>query len=266
MRVGNFECQIAQSQIGRYLGGEGLSNEAVRQLNQHIAECADCQQVLNERKAALLGMLGAAPAQAVVHAEDPGPRQTLRDRLQEQLAKAQANVAPAPAEPDPVPPVERKPAAPAKATLTKPMLYSLALAAVMIAMSYLAKNPTSILGEKASADLPAATLPATPPPSTGSQAEEASTGTVHAPAPGEPDAPSSQNPPMESQPIEDSEPQPATNSIEPVATRPSPRVTVRKTPLRQNPPPVRAETPARKTNGIRVYDASGAPLNLGERK
>jgi hypothetical protein len=50
MSVKNLECQIAKAQIGRYLAGDALSSEAVGQLEEHIAECDECQS-RSERQA-----------------------------------------------------------------------------------------------------------------------------------------------------------------------------------------------------------------------
>src|SRR5579872_3223837 len=61
MPVQEFECQIARGQIGRYLNGEGLSNEGLRQLGIHVAECNECKTFLDHRKALLQGMLGEGP-------------------------------------------------------------------------------------------------------------------------------------------------------------------------------------------------------------
>ena len=88
MTVQNFECKIAKSQIGRYLSGEAMSSESLRQLEEHIAECAHCTQTVMERRAALQSMLEPAPATvkvseptAVAQVEPSARRRTLADRL-----------------------------------------------------------------------------------------------------------------------------------------------------------------------------------------
>src|SRR5688572_1375339 len=71
MQVQNFECQIAQSQMARYLAGEAFSPEAVKQLNEHIAGCTSCKASLSQRRASLQDQLSrpvkpSAPMKAVV--------------------------------------------------------------------------------------------------------------------------------------------------------------------------------------------------------
>ena len=66
MPVTEFECQIARGQIGRYLGGGPISAEAMKGLEEHLAECPGCKAVVAERRAALLGQLGGEmPTHAV---------------------------------------------------------------------------------------------------------------------------------------------------------------------------------------------------------
>lgn len=61
MSVKSFECAIARSQIGRYLAGDALGEESMRQLEAHISTCADCQRLIDSKKAELLGPLAHAP-------------------------------------------------------------------------------------------------------------------------------------------------------------------------------------------------------------
>jgi hypothetical protein len=57
MPVTEFECAIAKSQIGRYIAGDNLGNEVVRQLESHIAACPNCKKLLEEKRTALMQML-----------------------------------------------------------------------------------------------------------------------------------------------------------------------------------------------------------------
>ena len=53
MPVQSIECQLVRAQIGRYLGGEPLSQEAMRQLEVHLVACDDCRAALSVRKSDL---------------------------------------------------------------------------------------------------------------------------------------------------------------------------------------------------------------------
>src|SRR5579862_9052738 len=57
MQLQNFECQIAKAQIGRFVAGDLLSDEALRQLEAHLACCPGCKNNLAERRVALQAML-----------------------------------------------------------------------------------------------------------------------------------------------------------------------------------------------------------------
>ncbi|HVL38045.1 MAG TPA: hypothetical protein VM328_01520 [Fimbriimonadaceae bacterium] len=286
MRVGNFECQIAQSQIGRYLSGEALSQEALRQLNGHIGACADCKQTLDQRKAALLSML--APGEAVVQMDDAPPA-TTRDRLRDQLTRAAAASVPAFAAPAVASAEPKTRTHPAK--MSRPILYSLALAGVMLAMSYLAKNPATLFGEKAATALPETTTPPvsgaaalpvasipgatevaaaiSPTPEAVSVAAQDSTsapsqaevGNGPAPEGAASPAPSAHvsrpkaamNPPQDRAPAAgiDRPSNGAVRQAQPPQMRRTPRTSVRR--------PVRRPPPSRP--GIRVYDPAGRPIN-----
>lgn len=141
MAVQNFECQIARAQITRYLAGEALSDDMIGQLEAHIGRCADCKDVLDQRRQALLSLVSpqskkkAAPVSAVVEVEEPvaSPKPTLSQRLIAKLPKPKS--------------VE------GKQPLTKPALYAGALALVLIGMSYFSHSLGSIMGPKASQTL-----------------------------------------------------------------------------------------------------------------
>ncbi|MCE9559063.1 MAG: zf-HC2 domain-containing protein [Armatimonadetes bacterium] len=63
MEQEKFECTVAQGQVGRYLSGELLPEDNLEALEQHLAECDDCRAILNDRKQALMAMLGETVAQ-----------------------------------------------------------------------------------------------------------------------------------------------------------------------------------------------------------
>jgi hypothetical protein len=142
MQLKNLECQLATAQISRYLSGDSLCEEAVAQLEGHISRCEDCRQQLSDRRAELMAKLTSKPS------EGPDePERTLRTRfdLAEFIkSKVQTNrpVTAAIRTDSPKPP-----------QFTKPALYSLALGAVLIGMSYASKNVGSVLGPKAAEKL-----------------------------------------------------------------------------------------------------------------
>ncbi|HLK14966.1 MAG TPA: hypothetical protein VKT78_09185 [Fimbriimonadaceae bacterium] len=142
MPVQDFECQIARGQIGRYLNGEGLSSEALRQLGAHVAECTECKSFLDHRKAALQGMLGERdmPEHTDVRAVvDVKPSEAL-------IAQIRARTV----DEDPEPEPQSHSQHPTKPLLTKPIIYCGVLALVLVGMTYISRNPAGLLGPKAS--------------------------------------------------------------------------------------------------------------------
>ncbi len=182
MSVQNIECQIAQGQISRYLSGDSFPTTMVTELEKHIAECPQCQEIVNQKKAmlqAMLRMQGAKPVKAVVEMpieqeliEEELPkraprskpaRQTLSQKLVDRIAEAHASQNAGTT-------VQREPSD-KKNTYGKPLMYSLALAAVMVGMSYVMKDPTRLFGDRvvAQGTAPAATVAGnseTPPAAT----------------------------------------------------------------------------------------------------
>ncbi|HTQ10479.1 MAG TPA: zf-HC2 domain-containing protein [Fimbriimonadaceae bacterium] len=145
MQLQNFECQIAKAQIGRFVAGDQLSEEALSQLEAHIAKCPDCQRSLAERREALQGML--APKKSGPPSE--GKKQIgIADFIKSRLKSGKPVQAAVTASP------------PKPSSFTKPAIYSLALAAVLIGMSYMSRNIDSVMGPKAAAT---SVPPAEPP-------------------------------------------------------------------------------------------------------
>ena len=62
MPITDFECAIAKSQIGRYVAGDQFSDEAVQQLEAHIAACPSCKAIIVQRRRELMSMLGGDEA------------------------------------------------------------------------------------------------------------------------------------------------------------------------------------------------------------
>jgi hypothetical protein len=139
METEKLECKIAQAQMGRYLGGEGLSPEAIDQLEAHVRDCEDCKQALRARRKSLEAILALPaseefPALEVTHPKVKPAGMPWVDAIRRASA--------------PVP--EEEIAEPKK---TKPSwrlpIYSAGLAAVIIAMSTVAKDPTTLFGDRA---------------------------------------------------------------------------------------------------------------------
>ncbi|MCB8933668.1 MAG: zf-HC2 domain-containing protein [Chthonomonadaceae bacterium] len=245
MSVQNVECQIAQAQIGRYLTGGALSPEALDQLEGHIGECAACTELLRQRREGLQAMLGG---HAAVHAPEtnsrpeaesnPAPTGSLVGRLREQLI--QAATAPAPP----------REGAPEGRALLKPLLWSGALAVVLVAMTVLSKNPTLVFGEKAA------------PPTASEKAQP----DAEPPAP-----PSSPPKPAEKtpEPVATATPETKQAGADPVSQANPTPAQPKPTPAKPNParpaatpPRVESKAPPPKpaSGTIRVYDANGNPI------
>jgi len=228
MQLQNFECQIAKAQIGRFVAGDKLSDEALQQLEAHISKCQDCQQSLAERRAALQAMLGPQEAPP----EPPSKAKIDIAKLIKSKLNAGQQVQAA------VQSANSKPS-----SFTKPAIYSLALAGVLIAMSYMSRNMDSVLGPKAAAS----PNPATP----------ASMRAVAAVAP--------THPVVHAQPPKDVKPASATP--EPPAKSKSTQVTPKAEPAKPSPTTARAPKPQHRllghrgdsgrhhdSNTVRVYD------------
>lgn len=175
MQVENIECQIAQAQIGNFLAGSGLSEEAMQQLEEHIAGCTNCKAALNERRSELKAMLTGERAvvdfeQIAREAEGTKAKNiatALRKKSLQQMLEPTQELpfvhqpqprAAAVEQPASAPEVPQKQAAQTPATPKaaktpakwKPLAYSLALAAVLVGMSLFSSNIASIFGPRAS--------------------------------------------------------------------------------------------------------------------
>ncbi|MEQ1932367.1 MAG: zf-HC2 domain-containing protein [Fimbriimonadaceae bacterium] len=131
MLVQNIECRIAQAQMGRYLGGLGLSDEAVAQLESHIRSCNDCSSALLTRRVELEALI-ALPKEDFPALQETTPQPTERPRLVDALraiVTADGDVHP-----------KRN---------SKPIAYSAALTILLVGMSFIAKDPTRLFGERA---------------------------------------------------------------------------------------------------------------------
>lgn len=257
----NFVCQLVEAQMTRYLAGHPLSDEALAQLDQHIASCPECKAVLEAKKDAILGVPAA-----------PTPPAKPGAKIQHALVDAPAAMATA---------APKRPNRPEGSTTAakprtkwavqwKPLALSVALAVVMVAMSLVAQNPTSVLGPKASSKLPEAAKPAPVPVPAATEQPVAEGPIEPVPEPGSPefigpDAPAAGSPTFDTlaeyeASLEPASPPPAEPEAEPVAPvaakpKPTPKRTVRRTPVRRPAPQPQNSRPT-----IRVYDAQGRPI------
>lgn len=113
MQVQELQCQLAQSQLGRYLAGAALPSETLKELRRHIGGCERCKNAIAQRRSELTGQIEATK-RAVV--SEPARSPSLRV------------------------PAWRKPA-----------LLCALLAALLSLMSLVAKDPTGLFGPRAAA-------------------------------------------------------------------------------------------------------------------
>jgi hypothetical protein len=181
MPVKNIECQLAEMQIGRFVSGENLSAEAVRQLDTHLAKCESCTQVLNDRRQALKSMLDQGFAAVTTDVPTERKENLLIKAVAEKATtktppprrmQVEASPESATAKPKPKSKVIEKlgiaPSSqdPKSATLKKSIYYSVALGAVLFGMGYMSHGAGSLFGDSAEqAYPPSNAAPAAAPPS-----------------------------------------------------------------------------------------------------
>ena len=126
----SLECELAQVQMKRYLGGEELPAQLMQSLELHIKSCPGCKAALDEQRMKLASKLAGEKA------SKPNLLDSLKAKLPKPLPKKpQADVFKAPN--------------PWLATFnTKTVFLSVALAVVLFAMSAIAKDPSKLLGPK----------------------------------------------------------------------------------------------------------------------
>lgn len=135
MQTENLECKIAQAQMGRYLGGEGLSSEAIANLEFHVKACKGCKEAIQERRKALESVL------ALPITEEFPALQVDRPQIK-------------PAGMPWVDAIRRVPAAaeavgePRKKNWRTPV-YAGGLMVVLVAMTSLTNEPTRVFGDRA---------------------------------------------------------------------------------------------------------------------
>lgn len=271
MSVKNIECQLAEAQIGRYLSSGVMSPEALEQLEGHIAECAECTGFLSEKRAGLQAMLAGRssaeaeprpraasspwtratqPTHAAIHVEDEESSEAPKANWLQRLRRpAIANLETG---------VESLEPAPASKTLLKPLALSGALALVLVAMSFVSRNPNALLGEKV--------MPATQPAPSSVPAKSTPT-PVAATAPlvaATPDAtstpPEATSPPADSGSTAPTSPTPEPKAEVVVAKPIAKRATTRRPTSTSRPSVAPSPAPANPRGTIRVYDSQGNPV------
>jgi hypothetical protein len=135
MQSENLECQIAQAQMGRYLGGEGLSQEAITELETHVRGCAGCKDAIQARRRALESVLSLPTIEDF-------PARTVKAAVQ-------------PAGMPWVDAIRRMPTAKPETGETgskkkwRTPVMTAALAGVLILMTNYSKEPTRVFGDRA---------------------------------------------------------------------------------------------------------------------
>jgi hypothetical protein len=148
MAVQNIECQIATVLMKRYLDGDNLPQNLLDDLERHLKACPSCQAILNNEHANIEEVLdGPAPVKGLAGwmgklATQPATASGfVTAGAGEALMQASYRTQYAP------------PTGPGMAVLKSPkvLFLSLALAATLIAMSTILRNPSALLGPKATA-------------------------------------------------------------------------------------------------------------------
>lgn len=163
MQVKNIECQIAQAQLRRYLTGEEMPNTIVTDLETHLRHCPECMAAAQSLRESLKGVLNgkiigkpvAEPAPIKLQAPTQALVQTPADFLDEPDSKF-------------------KPAKTPKKSTMKTLAYSGALAVLLVLMSTVFKDPTTLFGPKAAAstkDTPPAVASTAPSTTTDKEIE-----------------------------------------------------------------------------------------------
>lgn len=295
MAAQTIECQLAQSQIGRYLAGTDMSPEAVSQLELHISECPECSFFVEAKRAELRKKAEANSAAVSIldeakhihpFARNVTPPTEAMESLMDVIRKRSTTAA------EPIDVEEKREPALAKPIQWKVFVYSAALGAVLLGMSHFTSNPTALFGERAQPVTGSgAALAAAPsnenvstekpkgPEATGVKtsgdpfaqdqavtppiSEVSTKVTDTAATQSGPNVTDAQNGTTTTAPIANPNP---TKTIS--STKKSPKVSVRRrsarrtarTPRRTNRGP---SQPAGSENSIRVYDQDGNPVSGG---
>lgn len=174
----NIECQIAQAQLKRYLTGEELPYALVKDLETHLKNCPGCMTVAKSRRESLKTVLASEiTGRKIAPIRQPAKNDPASEALREATTSGAA-VVQSPADVFNRPDSEFKTVAPKKTAkknpINKTVVYSIALAAILVLMSTVFRDPTKIFGARAA--VPSAKKQDTP-----KQAEPAPTATTEEP-------------------------------------------------------------------------------------
>ncbi len=78
MHVSEFECAIAKSQISRYIAGDRMSDETMKQLEEHIARCSNCKTMIDQRRKELIQLLNL---EEKTPGSDPVKKETVKQTI-----------------------------------------------------------------------------------------------------------------------------------------------------------------------------------------
>ncbi len=132
MQGKSLECGLTQSQIKRILRGEELPAPLMADVEQHLKACDECQNFLDSTKLELAAQI-ASRTQTQPAAKKPAPAPTVPKR---KPTKAAAEA-------------YKQPSPPAGLKNGKTLALSIGLAAVLILMSTILRDPTKLFGPRA---------------------------------------------------------------------------------------------------------------------
>lgn len=154
MQVANIECQIANAQLRRYLTGEEMPSSVVNELETHLRNCPECMSAAQTLRESLKGVLSSK----ITGKPAPQPKAPTSAQPQiqvlDQAIVTERVETPRPADVFDAPDSEFKQTAPKKKSNVKTLVYSIGLAAILVLMSTVFKDPTALFGPKASSITP----------------------------------------------------------------------------------------------------------------
>lgn len=229
MAVQNIECKLVQAQLNMIVAGEKFPRDVLEDVDDHLRVCADCRESLEAKKNALRRRVELA-APETVPTKVGAPNVNLGGGIPAAYAPTHAV-----AQIEDDEPVSEK-----TIKQWKPVIYSVGLALILVAMSWIARDPTRLFGERASTDFQ---KPAAPT----DQAQSADS--VRA---------QKEELPWVDRPAPKITPPPRTVFVPASPAKSVVKKTARATRPQIRQPVIKAQ--ATNPTGIRVYDSSGKPI------
>lgn len=165
MQVKNIECQIAQAQLRRYLTGEEMPKGLVGDLEAHIKNCNECMAAAQHQRESLSGVLASKiMGKSPVPLDSTGGANAVIKKYTQKRETKQTVVPFEPAKaavqtpldildtPDEHFASKIKKKKISKPSNVKTIAYSVGLAVLLVLMSTVFKDPTSLFGPRASAN------------------------------------------------------------------------------------------------------------------